>query len=97
MGLDSVLQSNDMGDRLGRDGFKISEDWQSSHVTGFSTRANSGFSTQNSQSGGMYPNSNGYVQPGDNVQYQQPPHSGHHAQQGQGGGYTGGWYSNQMS
>lgn len=36
MGLGSVLHSNEMGDRLGRDGFRISEDWQSRHVDGFS-------------------------------------------------------------
>lgn len=36
MGLESVLQTSDMGERLHRDGFKINEDWRSSHVNGFS-------------------------------------------------------------
>jgi hypothetical protein len=53
MGLDSVLQANDMGERLGRDGFKMSEEWQSNHVNGFvSTSAgNSGFTTSAGNNG----------------------------------------------
>ena len=95
MGLDSVLQSSDMGDRLGRDGFKISEDWQSSHVNGFTSGSNNGFNGQNSQAGGGYMQHRGstsYAPQGDGVGYQQ---QGQH--QGQHEEYDGGWYSGQMS
>jgi hypothetical protein len=97
MGLSSVLQSPDMGDRLSRDGFKISEDWHSSHVNGFTSGTNHGFSTQNSQPGPAYmPRSNpGFTQPVDGVQYHQQPHNEHHG--GPQEPYDGGWYSNQMS
>jgi hypothetical protein len=97
MGLSSVLQSPDMGDRLGRDGFKMNEDWQSSHVNGFNSGPNHGFSAQNSQSGtGYMPRTNpSFSQPVDGVQYQQRPHGEHHHQPQEP--YDGGWYSNQMS
>jgi hypothetical protein len=101
MGLDTVLQPSDMGDRLGRDGFKISEDWQSSHINGFTTGPNNGFASQNGQPGGSYMQRNGtsYAQSGESVgvAYQQSPSlSGHHGQAGQQEEYDGSWYSNQM-
>jgi hypothetical protein len=91
MGLDTVLQAPDMGDRLGRDGFKMSEDWQSSHVNGFSATSNTGFTAQNAQVGTF----RSYAQPGDAVAYhhQQQQHGGH----GQQEDYDAGWYPNQMS
>jgi hypothetical protein len=100
MGLDSVLQPSDMGDRLGRDGFKISEDWQSSHINGFTSGTNNGFVPQNTQAGGgfMHRNTTSYSQPGNGVPYQHPPqHNGHHGHPGQQEDYDGSWYSNQMS
>jgi hypothetical protein len=66
MGLDSVLHTGDMGDRLGRDGFKINEDWQQTNVNGFAGNAPSGYE-QAGQSSGSYP-----------VSYQR--NSGHHGQ-----------------
>lgn len=87
MGLDSVLQTGDMGDRLGRDGFKISGDWQQTNVNGFGSSAPSGYE-QTSQVGGSYP-----------VSYQR--NSGQHGQ-GQGD-FDASWWqngagnSNQMS
>lgn len=113
MGLDTVLQSSDMGDRLGRDGFKINEDWQSRHVNGFPSRTSSGFANQNGQPAGAYMSSSnsGYSHSNDAAQYQQTQHPSHahhhhhhqqqppppHQHQGQHSGYEPGWYSNQMS
>jgi hypothetical protein len=93
MGLDSVLQSSNMDDRLGRDGFKISEDWQSNHINGFTTGSNNGFSTASSPAGSnyMHRGTASFPPNGNSVQYQQPPPQ--HGQQE----YDGGWYSNQMS
>lgn len=98
MGLDSIIQSTEM-ERLGRDGFKISEDWQSSHLNGFATRSNSDFVPQTNQAGGnsyMIPSSTSYTQTTNGVGYQQshPPH--HHPGQQQEE-YHSGWYPNQMS
>lgn len=100
MGLDSVLQSSDLGDRLGRDGFKISQDWQSSHVNGFTPGNNQGFvGAQNSQSGGaggyMHRNNANYGQQPDGVgavSYQQQ--NQHHGGQEE---YDGSWYPGQIS
>jgi hypothetical protein len=101
MGLNTVLQPSDMGDRLGRDGFKMSEDWQSSHINGFTTTSSNGYASQNGQSGRDYMQRNGtsYVQPGNGVGvgYQQPPSlNGHHGHAGQQEEYDGSWYSSQM-
>lgn len=68
MGLDSVLHTGDMGDRLGRDGFKINEDWQQSGVNGFGSSVAGGY-VQAGQGGGSYP-----------VSYQRSGHSDQHAQ-----------------
>ncbi|KAL6703232.1 hypothetical protein ACN47E_010094 [Coniothyrium glycines] len=67
MGLQSVLQRTDMGDRLGRDGFKINEDWHSRHVNGFAPSASgSVYGTGNEQPGGGYGQQAGsYVQASD--------------------------------
>lgn len=54
MGLDSVLHTGDMGDRLGRDGFKINEDWQQTGVNGYGSSAPGGYEQAN-QGGGSYP------------------------------------------
>lgn len=67
MGLDSVLHTGDMGDRLGRDGFKINEDWQQTGVNGFGG-SGTGYE-QTSQGGGSYP-----------VSYQRNSHAGQHGQ-----------------
>ncbi|KAF2625546.1 hypothetical protein BU25DRAFT_115444 [Macroventuria anomochaeta] len=68
MGLDSVLHTGDTGNRLGRDGFKINEDWQQTGVHGFGTGAPGGYE-QTGQGGGSYP-----------VSYQRNSHSGQHGQ-----------------
>jgi len=61
MGLDTVLQAPDMGDRLVRDGFKMSEEWQTS---GFTQGSSAAFSAQNTQQAGYrYEGSGGYGQP----------------------------------
>ncbi|KAF2833745.1 hypothetical protein CC86DRAFT_311799 [Ophiobolus disseminans] len=97
MGLNSVLQSSNMGDRLGRDGFKINEDWQANHVNGFTAGPNNGFNAQNNHAGGAYMPNTSYAQQSDavGVPYQQQPQ--HHGQQAPHGEYDGSWYSGQMS
>ncbi|KAH6639493.1 fungal-specific transcription factor domain-containing protein [Boeremia exigua] len=52
MGLDSVLHTGNMGDRLGRDGFKINEEWQQTGVNGYVSSA-PGY--EHGQAGGSYP------------------------------------------
>jgi hypothetical protein len=97
MGLNSVLHSPDMGDRLGRDGFKMSEDWPASHGNDFSSAAPHGYNPQNTQPGSAYlaRSTPGFPQPVvDAPQYQQATHGEHHGTQGS---YDGGWYSGQMS
>ncbi|KAF2127236.1 hypothetical protein P153DRAFT_368558 [Dothidotthia symphoricarpi CBS 119687] len=97
MGLDSVLQSSDMGDRLGRDGFKMSEDWQSSHVNGFATNSGTGFAPPSSQASGAYlhlGSNASYAQPGGGVPYQQPPHNNHHRHATSQEEYEAGWWTN---
>lgn len=66
MGLDSVLHTGDMGDRLGRDGFKINEDWQHNEPSGFGSSAR-GYEA--AQVGASYP-----------VSYQRGNHDGQHGQ-----------------
>lgn len=68
MGLDSVLHTRDMGERMGRDGFKINDDWQQTGVNSFGVSAPGGYE-QAGQSGGSYP-----------VSYQRGSHSGQHPQ-----------------
>lgn len=68
MGLDSVLHTGDMGERMGRDGFKINEDWQQTSVNGFGSSAPGGYE-QAGQGGGSYP-----------ISYQRGSHSGQHGQ-----------------
>jgi hypothetical protein len=97
MGLNSVLHSPNVGDRLGRDGFKMSEDWPANHVNGFLSGPPHGYSPQNTQPGPAYlARSNPrFSQPDiDAPQYQQPPHSEQHGSQEP---YSGSWYSGQMS
>lgn len=94
MVLESVLQT-DMGDRLGRDGFKINEDWRSSHVNGFNPGAAGsvyGASQNDPAAAANYAhrNSMSYAQPGDNVAYAQPGTDAHHGQ----GEYDPGWWAN---
>jgi hypothetical protein len=70
MGLESVLHNTDIGDRLGRDGFKISEDWRSSHINGFTTGVGGGiYGNPHSQEDAGYAHRESYVQPTDNVGY----------------------------
>lgn len=97
MGLDSVLQQQDMGDRLGRDGFKMSEDWHSSHVHGFTSGPGSSYSQQNQQpqpTGYMHRGGQGYQQQGDGMQYRGQTHG---SQPGGQEDYSTSWYGNQMS
>ncbi|KAH4220221.1 hypothetical protein HBI25_055140 [Parastagonospora nodorum] len=86
MGLDTMLQAPDMGDRLVRDGFKMSEEWQTS---GFTQSSSAAYSAQHTQ-----PQSQGYRYEGG-VGYGQQ-HGGHghgHPQEE----YDPGWYQGQMS
>ena len=77
MGLESVLHTTDIGDRLGRDGFKINADWRSSHVNGFNTGVGgSVFGTANHQMDNGYTHRSNYVTPPDNSGYQQGPRDG---------------------
>lgn len=83
MGLDTVLQAPDMGDRLVRDGFKISEEWQTS---GFTQSSSVAFSAQNTQ-------------PQAGYRYEGSGYGGHGGQQHAHGHeeYDSGWYHGQMS
>jgi hypothetical protein len=81
MGLDSVLHTGDMGERMGRDGFKINEDWQQTGVNSFGASAPGSYE-QASQSGRSYP-----------VSYQRGSHSGQHPQS-QGGYDEASWWQN---
>lgn len=77
MGLGTVLQSSDMGERLGRDGFKINEDWRSSHVNAFNSGPGGAvFGAPNDQPSANYVHRNSYVQPSDSVTYQHTPPDG---------------------
>lgn len=98
MGLDSVLQSAEMGDRLGRDGFKINEDWRSNHVNGFSSGASgSVYGAQNDQIGAgyMHRGNSNYAQSGAGVTYQQPTHDGQHGHSQEA--YDAAWWPNANS
>ncbi|KAJ8116275.1 hypothetical protein OPT61_g2266 [Boeremia exigua] len=66
MGLDSVLHTPDIGDRLGRDGFKVNEDWQQAGVHGYASSA-PGY--EQGPAGGSYP-----------VSYQRSSHGTQHGQ-----------------
>lgn len=66
MGLETVLHAGNMGDRLGRDGFKINEDWQQTGVNGFGS-STPGY--EHGQASGSYP-----------VSYQRGSHSAQHGQ-----------------
>ena len=80
MGLDSVLHTGDMGERLGRDGFKINEDWQQPSVNSFGSSAPGGYD-QTSQGGGSYP-----------VSYERNSHGGQHGQAQED--FDPSWWSN---
>ncbi|KAF1928772.1 uncharacterized protein M421DRAFT_62312 [Didymella exigua CBS 183.55] len=82
MGLDSVLHAGDMGERIGRDGFKINEDWQQTGVGGFGASAPGGYEHAG-QGGGPYP-----------ISYQRGSHSGGQHPQGQGGFDDASWWQN---
>lgn len=72
MGLESVLRSSDMGERLGRDGFKINEDWRSSQVNGFNPGARGGvYGPSGGQSNNNYGHRDSFSLPSNNVGYQQ--------------------------
>ncbi|KAH8730199.1 C6 transcription factor-like protein [Phaeosphaeriaceae sp. PMI808] len=98
MGLNGVLQSSDTAERLGRDGFKINEEWQSSHVSQFPPNSSSSaYVTQNSQAGDNYMHraTSGYGQPSEGVPYQQQQHDAHdahHRHPGQQEEYGEPWY-----
>lgn len=97
MGLGSVLQHQDMSDKLGRDGFKMSEDWQSSHVHGFTSGSGPNYSQPSHQpqsAGYMHRSAQSYHQQGAGMQYrEQAPGS----QQGGQEDYATAWYGNSMS
>ncbi|KAF1839198.1 hypothetical protein BDW02DRAFT_230798 [Decorospora gaudefroyi] len=97
MGLESVLHNTDIGDRLGRDGFRINEDWRSSHVNGFNPGvAGSVYgASSNHQADAAYAHRPSYAQqhqhqrPGDGgVPYPAgPPHQQHEE-------YDASWWQN---
>jgi hypothetical protein len=92
MGLESVLHNTDIGDRIGRDGFKLSDDWRSSHINGFATGVGGGvYGHPHSQAENGYTHRGSFVQPTDNVSYSQGTHDGHnHTQED----YDSGWWQN---
>ncbi|KAH7389589.1 fungal-specific transcription factor domain-containing protein [Phaeosphaeria sp. MPI-PUGE-AT-0046c] len=97
MGLETVLQHRDMGDRLGRDGFKMSEDWQASHLNGFGSGSGPNYGQQSHQpqpAGYMPRGAHSYQQQGDGMQYRGQTHG---SQQGGQEDYSATWYGNQMS
>lgn len=95
MGLDSVLQQQEIGDRLGRDGFKMSEDWQSSQVHSFTSGSGS-YSQQNHQPqtpGYIHRGSQSYQQQGDRMQFRGQTHN---PQQSGQEDFSTTWYGSQM-
>jgi hypothetical protein len=89
MGLESVLHITDIGDRLGRDGFKINADWRSSHVNGFNTSVGgSVFGAQGNQADSSYAHRGSYAPPPDSAGYSHGTHDGHHEE------YDPGWWQN---
>lgn len=96
MGLESVLHgSTNIDDRLVRDGFRINEDWRSSHVNGFNTGVTSNvYSAPNNQHEHSYPPRQTYAASTDGVGYPPDAHDGHHGHRGHHGqdGYNGTWW-----
>ncbi|KAL5120108.1 hypothetical protein ACEQ8H_001933 [Pleosporales sp. CAS-2024a] len=95
MGLDTVLQPPDMGDRLVRDGFKMSEDWHAGHhhVGGFAA----GVSGSPAPYGGAQNRYAGYATQGggEGVEYGGGGGGGGGHQHGHGhaqGDYESDWY-----
>ncbi|KAI4960494.1 hypothetical protein J4E86_002116 [Alternaria arbusti] len=92
MGLESVLHNTDVGDRLGRDGFKISEDWRSTHINGYNHNiGGSVYGNPHSQADTGYAHRGSYAQPTEHVSYPQTTHEGHHHTQEE---YDPGWWQN---
>ncbi|KAF1942335.1 hypothetical protein EJ02DRAFT_176126 [Clathrospora elynae] len=93
MGLESVLHTSDLGDRLGRDGFRINEDWRSSHTNGFNAGVNgSVYGAGNTQADNSYAHRGSYAQSADTAAYAQPTLDGsHHGGQEE---YDSGWWQN---
>lgn len=90
MGLESVLHNTDTSDRLGRDGFKISEDWRSSHINGFATGVGGGvYGHPHGQADAGYAHRGSFAQQTNDVIYQQGAHDGHHHTQEE---YDPGWW-----
>jgi hypothetical protein len=90
MGLESVLHNTDTSDRLGRDGFKISEDWRSSHINGFATGVGGGvYGNPHGQADAGYAHRGSFAQQTNDVIYQQGAHDGHHHTQEE---YDSGWW-----
>lgn len=79
MGVDSLRHTADIGDRLGRDGFKINEDWRPSHVNVNEyppASTNAMYASQHEHSGANYGHRDGmaYSPPEARVPYQQTNH-----------------------
>lgn len=81
MGLESVIHTGKMSERMGRDGFKINEDWQQSGVSSFHAGAPPGYA-QGGPGGASYP-----------VSYRRGSHGGQHAQS-QGEYDDAAWWQN---
>ncbi|EMD97811.1 hypothetical protein COCC4DRAFT_200873 [Bipolaris maydis ATCC 48331] len=98
MGLESVLHGGtNLDDRLVRDGFRINEDWRSSHVNGFNTGvASNVYSAPNSQHEHSYAPRQTYAAPTDGVGYPSDAHDGHHGHRGHHGQdeYNSTWWQN---
>ncbi|EUC50061.1 hypothetical protein COCMIDRAFT_82835 [Bipolaris oryzae ATCC 44560] len=96
MGLESVLHSSaNLDDRIVRDGFRINEDWRSSHVNGFNTGvASNVYSAPNNQHEHSYAPRQAYAAPTDGVEYPPDAHDTHHGHRGHHGqdGYNATWW-----
>lgn len=96
MVLESVLHdSTNIDNRLVRDGFRMSEDWRSSHVNGFNTGvASNVYSAPNNQHEHSYAPRQAYVAPTDGVGYPSDAHDGHHGHREHHGqdGYSSTWW-----
>lgn len=90
MGLESVIHNNDVSARLVRDGFKINQDWRSSHVNDFNTGvAANVYSAPDNQHEHHYAPRQAYSTTPDAVGYPPAAHDGHNAQEGYDGS---GWW-----
>jgi hypothetical protein len=84
MGLGNLLHAGDMDDRLGRDGFKINEDWQQSAMDSYHGGGPNGYLDRSSAS---YPPTDGGV-------YQPTNHGAHPGHPAAADEFDPGWWGN---